>query len=177
MEACVTSMLLHNCEAFGSCIPNQLESLYYTLIKAALNVRKNTANDLVLVESGLLDIKGVIQARQHKFYDTYITNLKPNSARHSVFTSLRSHGTKFLQHYSNIFHSYPSPKDVKSYYRQQTKEKITKFSNSGKHYKYGLYMLFNPELKPGDHKKVYSYLFSRLRLSSHSMPIKLGRWN
>ena len=177
LEACVTSTLLHNCEAFGDCVPEQLESLYYTLIKTALGVRRSSANDLALVESGLLSIKGVIQSRQYKFYEKYISNLKPNSARQSIFASLRSNETEYLQHYSTIFHLYQSSEDIKAHYRQQTKEKISKFSNSGKHYKYELYMLFNPELKPGHHNQTYSYLFSRLRLSSHSMPIEQGRWN
>ena len=38
-------------------------------------------------------------------------------------------------------------------------------------------MSFNPELKPADLTKTYSYKFSRLRLSSHSMPVELCRWN
>ena len=36
LEACVTTTMLHNCEAFGDCLPDDLESLYYTLIRSAL---------------------------------------------------------------------------------------------------------------------------------------------
>ena len=177
LESCVTSTLLHNCEAFGDCMPEELESLYFSLIKSALGVRKNTANDLVLIETGLLNIKAVIQSRQYKFYEKYISNLKPDSARHTVFTSLRQNGTKYLQHYSNLFHKYETPKDIKSDQQQQLKEKIVRFSNNGDHSKYKLYMSFNPQLKPADLTKTYSYQFSRLRLSSHSMPVELCRWN
>ena len=67
LQACVTSALLHNCEAFGGNIPDGLESLYFTLIKSSLGVRKNTANDLVLIESGLLNLQGMIRLRQYKF--------------------------------------------------------------------------------------------------------------
>ena len=38
-------------------------------------------------------------------------------------------------------------------------------------------MSVNPELKPADLTKSYSYKFSRLCLNSHSMPVKLGGWN
>ena len=51
MEACVISVLLHNCETFGAYIPSNLETTYYSMIKACLNVRKNTPNHLALLES------------------------------------------------------------------------------------------------------------------------------
>ena len=177
LESCVTSALLHNCEAFGDCMPDELESLYFTLIKSALDVRKSTANDLVLIESGLLNIKAVIQSRQYKFYDKYVSNLKPDSARMHVFTQLRQTGCKYLQHYSDLFHNHGSPRDIKTKHQQQLKEKINSFANNGKHSKYKLYTTFNPELKSADHTKSFSYKFSRLRLSSHSMPVELCWWN
>ena len=130
LQACVTPALLHNCEAFGDAMPEELESLYFTLIKVALGVRKSTANDLVLIESGLLNIKAVIQSRQYNFYQKYMSNLKPDSARQSVFTQLRHHGTKFLQHYSNLFHTYESSQNIKKNYQQQLKDKIVNFSHN-----------------------------------------------
>ena len=177
LESCVTSTLLHNCEAFGDCMPEQLESLYFTLIKSALGVRKSTANDLALIEAGLLNIKAVIQSRQYKFYEKYISDLNPGSARHTVFTTLRQNGTKYLQHYSNLFHAHESPQNIKTKHQQQLTEKIVRYANDGNHSKYKLYLSFNPELKPADLTKSYSYKFSRLRLSSHSMPVELCRWN
>ena len=53
LHACVTSSLLHNCEAFGPKIPKNLESTYYSLIKSCLGVRTSTPNKLALVESGM----------------------------------------------------------------------------------------------------------------------------
>ena len=152
-------------------------SLYFVLIKSALGVRKNTANDLVLIESGLLNLQGLIRSRQYKFYETFLSNLEPNSARQSVFSALRNNGNKFLEHYSNLLHEHQSPKHIKNSHRQQIMDKVKGFARSDKHYKYQIYALFNPDLKPGDLTKPYSSAFSRLRLSSHSMPIELGRWN
>ena len=177
LQACVTSALLHNCEAFGDLIPDDLERIYFSLIKSALGVRKSTANDLVLIESGLLTLKGMIHSRQYKFYETFIENLQPDGARHLVFLALRNNGNKFLKHYSDLLHTHQSPTEVKTYHRQQNKEKVKRLASSDNHYKYQLYATFNPELKPGDLSKSYSFSFSRLRLSSHSMPVELGRWN
>ena len=176
LQACVSSALLHNCEAFGNNLPADLESLYFTLVKTALGVRTTTANDLALVESGLLNLRGMIESRQHKFYETFISNLQQESARQSVFSVLRNNGNKYLKHYSNILHSYASPKDIKTNHREQIKERIKRKADSNEHYKHQLYMSFNPELSVGLLSKPYSYAFSRLRLSSHSMPVELGRW-
>ena len=177
LQACVTSALLHNCEAFGERVPDDLERLYFILIKSALGVRKSTANDLVLVESGLLSLKGMIYSRQYKFYETFISNLEPNSARQTVFLALRNNGNKFLKHYSDLLHTHQSPSEIKSYHRQQNTDKVKHLASSDNHYKYQLYVMFNPDLKPADLSKPYSFSFSRLRLSSHSMPVELGRWN
>ena len=58
------------------------------------------------------------------------------------------------------------------------KEKIRRLAaNEEKHYKFKMYTVFNPNLVVGDLSKSYSYAFSRLKLSSHSMPIETGRWN
>ena len=177
LQACVTSALLHNCEAFGSKFPEDLERLYFSLIKSALGVRKNTANDLVLVEPGLLNLKGMIYSRQYKFYQTFISNLQQNSARQSVFFALRNNGNTFLKHYSDLLHTYQSHSDIKTHYRQENVDKVRRLASSDSHYKYQLYVMFNPNLKPVDLSKSYSFSFSRLRLSSHSMPVELGRWN
>ena len=45
-----------------------------------------------------------------------------------------------------------------------------------KKYKFKIYKQFNPDLKPLDVHRTH-HKFSRLRLSSHSMPIETGRWS
>ena len=145
LQACVTSALLHNCEAFGDKVPDDLERLYFILIKSALGVRKSTANDLVLVESGLLNLKGMIHSRQYKFYETFISNLEPNSARQTVFSALRNNGNKFLKHYSDLLHTHKSPSDIKTYHRKQNTDKVKLLASSDNHYKYQLYIMFNPD--------------------------------
>ena len=177
LEACVASALLHNCEAFGDSIPDDLESLYYTLIKAALGVRKNTANDLVLIESGLVSLKGRIQCRQRKWYEKFVENLQPGSTRHNIFAFLQTQRSSFLRHYGQIMHNFDSIDSIRSHFMNENRDKIIRLANNGSHYKYQLYMLFNPQLKARNHMRDSSNTFSKLCLSSHSMPIELGRWN
>ena len=177
LEACVTSSLLHNCETFANFIPDNLEKLYYELIKVCLNVRWNTPNQLVLIESGMLNLQAIIQARQYKFYSKFINNLEPGSPRACVFFALRNQNVKYFEYYSNLINKFESAKALKLHHVNLTKEKIRTMSNSGDHYKFQMYCEFNPELLPADLSKSYSYAFSRLKLSSHSMPIELLRWN
>ena len=177
LEACVTSSLLHNCEAFADNIPDNLEKLYHELIKVCLNVRWNTPNQLALVESGMLNLQAIIQSRQYKFYSKFIKNIEPGSPRACVFFALRNQNVKYFEHYSNLINKFESVKSLKSHHVSLMKEKIRTMSNSGDHYKFQLYCEFNPKLLPADLSKSYSYTFSRLKLSSHSMPIELLRWN
>ena len=66
---------------------------------------------------------------------------------------------------------------IRSHFIQENRDKIIRLANNGSHYKYQLYMLFNPQLKARNHMRDSSNTFSKLCLSSHSMPIELGRWN
>ena len=67
LSSCVINTLLYNCETFGNELPIGIEKLYYKLLKCALNVRENTPNEIVLIESGFLPIKALITKRQLKF--------------------------------------------------------------------------------------------------------------
>ena len=68
LEACVINSLLSNCESFGNKIPGGMESIYFKLIKATLQVRQNTPNNTVLIEIGLLPLKAFIYCRQLNFF-------------------------------------------------------------------------------------------------------------
>ena len=63
--------LLHNCEAFGDKVPKSLDAIYHKMIRTALRVRTNTPTLLLYVESGLLPIKALIEARQYKFFNRF----------------------------------------------------------------------------------------------------------
>ena len=125
----------------------------------------------------MLNLQAIIQARQYKFYSKFIKHLEPGSPRACVFFALRNHKVEYIQYYSDLINKFESVQALKSHYVNLAKEKIRMMSNSGDHYKFQLYCEFNPELVPADLSKYYSYAFSRLKLSSHSMPIELLRWN
>ena len=174
LHACVTSSLLHNCEAFGPKLPKQLESTYYSLIKACLGVRISTPNKLVLIESGMPTLKSMIYSRQLNFFTKYLGNLEVNTPRKDVFVSMLDSGCDFMIHYVELLNTYPHKSDIKEHFHNLLLTEVRETAQTPENYKYFIYRQFNPELQAFSttHRNL-----SRLRLSSHNMPIETGRWS
>ena len=102
LKACVMSTLLYNCEAFGPFLPEGLEEMYHKMLKAALGVRNNCPNLLVLIESGCLPLKCLIQSRQLKFFRRFKESLEKDSPRELMFRKLMEKKSAFLQHYVDL---------------------------------------------------------------------------
>lgn len=180
LSACVTSTLLYNCEAFGPLLPNGLEALYFKLIKSALNVRPNTPNDIVLIESGLLPLKALVHKRQLSFFRRFKDSLRRNSERESVFLELSEEEnlTTYLQHYIKLDRAYVKPSDIYKEASLELKRVVREKSVSDEHYKYYIYHQFNPELLPSPFLACAkgADAITRFRLGSHNLPIETGRW-
>ena len=128
LKACAITSLLYNCETFSYKIPKDLENQYYRLIKCALQVRKNTPNLLVLIESGLLPVKAIILSRQYKFFKLR------NSARSHVFHQLQDEGEAYIRHYISISREYSNTKDIYREFNEEVKQQIRTLAQNG-HYK------------------------------------------
>ena len=111
LMACVTSTLLHNCETFGPKLPKGIEILYFKLIKSAMNLRTNTPNFIVLIESGLLPIQALVLKRQLKWFRKFKRSLRDNSARKIVIDELTNSNVNidYLQHYLALDEKYQYP--------------------------------------------------------------------
>ena len=181
LTACVTSTLLYNCETFGNDLPKGLESLYFKLIKCALNVRPNIPNEIVLVESGLLPLRALVLKRQLKFYRRYKASLKEVSVRQSVFNDLLSpiNRTSYMQHYVTLDEKYANPKDIYTEAMANIKTRIQEKSCPVNHYRYYIYSCINPDLLPSPFLNCANGAdpITRFRLGSHNLPIETGRWS
>ena len=65
--------------------------------------------------------------------------------------------------------------DIKEHFQNQLLAEVKEIAVAPDNYKYHIYRQFNPELKAlstTTHRNL-----SRLRLSSHNMPIETGRWS
>ena len=155
LHACVTSSLLHNCEAFGPKIPKNLESTYYSLIKSCLGVRTSTPNKLALVESGMPTLKAMIISRQFNFFTKYVGNLKENTARKEVFDTIVESGCDYMQHYVQLMSSHHTKKEIKEHYHHQLLNEINETAQNPENYKFQFYKQFNPRLKQIDTQKTH----------------------
>jgi hypothetical protein len=178
----VTSTLLYNSETFGHLLPTGLEPLYYKLIKSALNVRPNTPNEIVLVESGFLPLKALVKKRQLSFFRRFKKSLRDNSARKSVFEELceDENQTIYLKHYIELDQMYPNPSDIYKEALSELKRTIQeKASFPDKHYRYYIYQELNPQLLQSPFLACANGAdaITRFRLGSHNLPIETGRWS
>ena len=181
LMACVTSTLLHNCETFGPKLPKGIETLYFQLIKSAMNVRPNTPNFIVLIESGLLPIRALVLKRQLKWFRKFKQSLRVNSARKIVLDELSASNVKieYLQHYISLDEKYRYPKDIYAEALSEVQSKIrTKASDAENHYRFYVYLMINPDLLPSPFLSCVNVgdVITRFRCGSHNLPIETGRW-
>ena len=177
MQACVLSALLHNCEAFGDKIPKELEKVYFEMIKTCLNVRKNTPNMIVLIESGMMPLKSIIMSRQLNFIRNFTTNFNESSPRKIIFEHLKNMENPYIKYYIHLSDTYNSKHEIYSSEMQKLKGEINRLAQNNSKYKFMLYKKFNSDLSTPDLNQTHSQGFIRLRTSSHSFPIELGRWS
>ena len=178
LRACVTSSILHNCEAFGHLLPKNLENTYNKLIRTALQVRTNTPALIIYIESGLLPIRALVEARQFKFYKRFVDSLKPGGERKLVFEKLLENPTKYLKHYLSLINKYANHHDIYEHYLNETKSKIRDLAAKGKP-KFQAYLRINPNLETSPflqcmHPSTKDII--RFRVGSHNLPIETGRW-
>ena len=182
LKACVVNSLLYNCETFGNCIPKDLEKTYNKLLRSTFNVRTNTPSLTLYIESGFLPINALITARQLNFFTRYKSDLVGNTPRVQLFNRLMREPTEYIQHYIDISEKYSSVADVYRESANDVKRKIREYASdtSKDHYKYEIYVEFNPELQKSpfiDNPNPLSGDIIRFRLGSHLLPIETGRWS
>ena len=76
---------------------------------------------------------------------------------------------------SVYYNSYHSKVEIKNHYHTKLSTEVNEMAQQTDKYKFQIYKQFNPDLKPLNFQNTH-YKFSRLRLSSHFMPIETGRW-
>ena len=178
LKASVVNSLLTNCEAFGNCMPKDLEKTYMKLLRCTFNVRSNTPILTLFIESGFFPIRALIIARQLKWFLRYKDGLVGDTPRVQLFNRLLNEPTDCIQRYIDICEKYSCVKEVYSEAAESLKSRVCEFAEKGQ-YKYKIYTEMNPSLEKSkfiDNPNPISEDVIRFRLGSHLLPIETGRW-
>ena len=116
-----------------------------------------------------------LKIRQLSFFTKFVAQLKKDSSKKAVFDAIQDSKSEFIDHYVRLLVSHNSKDEIQQHYATKLTSEINDLAATGDNYKFRLYKLFNPDLKPLDLYNVH-YKFPRLRMSAHRMPIETGRW-
>ena len=100
-KACVMSSLLYACVSWLSSDLRAISRAYMMCVKALLNVRTSTTNDLYLAELGLSEVKALVVVQQKKYFKNMQRsrhNLPDDPFAHALTLSLgsRTHTSRYL---------------------------------------------------------------------------------
>ena len=189
VQACVNSSLTYACETWGSSALNKVEVLQRKALKLAMNIKQNTANEIVYIESGFKPLKGMIYKRQLKFFRKYrdCCLQNPTAATSKIFLEATAKNISFLKHYKKLDATYTSPKECYNYYTNESTnvnaEKVMAKHSADNNSIFGTYYRINPELKS---PKFYTEplciesdrkIITQYRTGSHGLRIQSGRLN
>ena len=180
VEAAFNSAILYGCESWigGNC--HEVEKLYICAIKYLLGVHKSTANDLCLIELGMLPLPAVVKQRQYNFlYKAMNTgHLELEDPLMFAISLTRLHNPTLARCIDNILATPDHMETTKRVMYQRlnvsNRSKFIVYRNINPSYSvHSVYSSRSSLLIP----EVYRMSFSRLRLSSHRLRIETGRWS
>ena len=173
-EAVLTSRLMYGCETWLCDNVIQIETMYMSAIKALLNVRQQTRNDVCLVEGGFNSVKKIINDRRSKLLEKKLTD--EDEPLTKVFMMCRNANTK----------GYALLAKTNEMKLANTLEAIkTEINHDTNSSKLHTYKRINPILAvheayhPRNNVMIPDYkrsAFTKFRTGSHSLNVERGRW-
>ena len=182
VDACFYTSLLYGCESWlEEKVSPDLEKLYMKGLKCLLGVRAQTANDIVLIESGYPSLRALIKSRQKSFFEKLMKereNMSDDPFMH-VLRLVIANNSKMSAYIDSL--KLNTSHDFIEVDRCDRIERIRSSSRT----KCATYSTINPsfEIHPIYHQGVEAvddYLriaFTRFRTSSHRLKIETGRWS
>ena len=187
LDKCVTSSLLYSAETWGPNVQD-VEFIYRTGVKTALDIRENINNEITYIESNTFPLECKIKSLQLKFWlylEDYM-QLHPRSAIAKVTQLGRDMNIPYIRHYINLAKKYGNPNDCKvqlqNDFRVKWTNKINNATVEDNESRLGVYSRINPQLQcwipvPQAIHEIERKIVTRYRTGSHSLNIELGRFS
>ena len=179
LQAAVSSSLLYSCETWLSTNLKRADTVVASCLKTLLDVRVQTNNDIIYIETDTPPTSTVIRKRQIKFFrklDSRIDlELYPVGKAVNLARNVKSPMGRFI----NSINTAQDPQQI----LEESIECVRNKTRQSTSTRLITYRSINPSLSK---HPVYTYLgipeadriaFTRLRLSSHYLRIETGRWS
>ena len=178
LEACVTSAVLNNCEAWGNANLSAVEILYRKALKRMLGVRKTVCNEFPYIELGKPTLTSLVQKRQYKFYKNCTVDRDWPLQLYLIRQAIDAR-CPFINHYAKLVEKYDCANDITEKSLQDMRDKVRLKADRGQS-RYATYIKVNPTLR---RPEIYDHFVptfklhntTRIRMISHSLQIELGR--
>ena len=175
LSAAVTSSILYGCESWLSASAVKfINPLYTACVRHLLGVRKTTATDLCLIESGLPSSLEQIQVAQRRYFTKMLTLIPTESPVAHAWRIAREANTPAAR-YINSITSNPATDplaDLRTAVRESHRTKFITYRT-----------LINPDLSvdpmyfDNTLPEFQRRAITRFRLSSHNLAVERGRWS
>ena len=187
LDKYVTSSLLYSAETWGSNVQD-VEFIYRTGVKTALDIRENINNEITYIESNTYPLECKIKSLQLKFWLFLVDymELHPSSAIAKITKLGIDMNIPYIKHYTNLTDKYGNPNDAKTQlqndFRLKWTSKINDEALKDNESRLGVYSRINPQLQhwipsPQSIHEIERKVITRCRTGSHSLNIELGRFS
>ena len=174
-HACFIAAITYGCESWINGNLKPIENIYHGAIKALLNVRQSTCNDLCLNELSLPRIADYVKQCQAKFFDRLSKSDRssvddPYTYVLELCQSYNTDTAKYITNIPNMDFILNSRKNIKDKIRGSNKSKMKTYMDLSQ-------TLDEPSLYSLDIPEYVRMSATRFRLSAHSLRIETGRWS
>jgi hypothetical protein len=173
LQAVIIQSLFYGCDTWLTDQLKTMEQLYVSALKALLGVRETTRTDVVILETGMPTLKELIRKRTSTFVKKNIRGDIDETPLSRVYKMCESKGTPGYRYIKRLLDNEINEtlEELKAKFENETGTKATKYKEINPDLK--VHPVYNTDTYIDERKRV---VFTRFRVSSHSLKIETGRW-
>ena len=186
LRSCLNASLLYGCETWGSTSTRNVETLYRKAIKITFGMRNNTPNEIVFIETGLVELKCEIYKRQYKFWVHTMKSMDndPHSEISKVMSNAIAKNVHYIRHYKQLLKDFRNEYECYQFHKQAFQSKLKKdvMKKTLIHSYSALddYIQINPSLATPEYNMKYTLseydrqMVTKYKTGSHFLKIATG---
>ena len=186
LNSCLNTSLLYGCETWGSASLRKAETLYRKAIKITFGMKRNTSNEIIFIESGLIELKSDIYKRQYKFWKKILELIDndPESEVSKILTKGITMNVHYIRHYKKLVNDFDNEQECYNHYKlcftNKLKEKIALKTRVNTYSALDDYIKMNPMLIAPQFNLSYvlpeddRQLLIKYRSGSHMLKVNTG---